>query len=129
MKQFLLTMAGVFAGLLLFFIGVPLVLIGMIAGAARPAPVPSQAVLSLDLRNGLTDQEPQGVFNLFGGQKLAVMSVVSALRRAETDDKVKAVFVRLPEGGIEPGEADELRLAFKHFEAAGKPIIAHSQGL
>ena len=129
MKQFLLTMAGVFAGLLLFFIGVPILLLGMIAGAAKPAPTPTQAVLSLDLRNGLTDQEPGGAFSIFGGSKLAVMSVVSALHRAETDDRVKAVFVRLPEGGVEPGEADELRLAFKHFEAAGKPIITHSQGL
>jgi len=129
MKQFLLTMAGVFAGLLLFFVGVPILLIGALAGAAKPAATPSNAVLSLDLRNGLTDQEPQGAFNFFGGQKLAVMSVISALHRAETDDRVKAVFVRLPEGGIEPGEADELRLAFRHFEAAGKPIITHSQGL
>ena len=57
------------------------------------------------------------------------MSIVAALHRAETDDRVKALFVRLPEGGVEPGEADELRLAFRHFEAAGKPVIAHSQGL
>jgi protease-4 len=128
MKQFLLTMAGVFAGLLLFFVGVPILLIGALAGAAEPAATPNDAVLSLDLRGGLTDQEAKG-FNFLGGQKLAVMSVISALHRAETDDKVKAVFVRLPEGGIEPGEADELRLAFRHFEAAGKPIITHSQGL
>ena len=41
MKQFLLTMAGVFAGLVPFFIGVPILFIGMIAGSARPAPPPS----------------------------------------------------------------------------------------
>ena len=39
------------------------------------------------------------------------------------------MLVRLPEGGIEPGLADELRLAIKHFRASGKPVIAHSQGL
>ncbi|MBV9510233.1 MAG: signal peptide peptidase SppA [Caulobacteraceae bacterium] len=129
MKQFLLTMAGVFAGLVLFFIGVPVVLIGALVSAAKPAPTPSAAVLQLDLRRGLTDQEPQSAFGLFGGQKLAVMSVVQALHRAETDDRVKGLFVRLPEGGVSPGEADELRLAFHRFEAAGKPVIAHSQGL
>jgi protease-4 len=107
---------------------VPILLIGALAGAAKPAATPADAVLSLDLRGELTDQEAKG-FNFLGGQKLAVMSVISALHRAETDDRVKAVFVRLPEGGIEPGEADELRLAFRHFEAAGKPIITHSQGL
>jgi protease-4 len=129
MKQFLLTMAGVFAGLLLFFVGVPILLIGALAGASKPAATPSNAVLSLDLRTGLTDQDPKSAFNFLGTQKLAVMSVISALHRAETDERVKAVFVRLPEGGVEPGEADELRLAFRHFEAAGKPIITHSQGL
>ena len=30
---------------------------------------------------------------------------------------------------MEPAQSDELRLAFKHFRAAGKPILAHSQGL
>ena len=38
MKQFLLTMAGVFAGLVLFLIGVPFLLIVMAAGAAKPTP-------------------------------------------------------------------------------------------
>src|SRR6202012_855326 len=60
---------------------------------------------------------------------LSVMSVIETLRRAETDDRVKVLFLRLPEGGVEPGAADELRLALKHFRAAGKTVIAHSQGL
>ena len=128
MKQFLLTMAGVFAGLVLFFIGVPMLFVSMIAGSARPAPPPSAAVLSLDLRRGLTDQDAGGI-NLFKGSTISVMSVVKTLHRAETDGRVKALFVRLPESGISPGEADELRLAFQKFRAAGKPIIAHSQGL
>jgi protease-4 len=58
-----------------------------------------------------------------------VISVIETLRHAETDDKVKGVFVRLPEGGMAPAAADELRLAFLHFRKAGKPIWAHSQGL
>jgi protease-4 len=129
MKQFLLTMAGVFAGLVLFFVGIPILIIGAVAGAAHPAAVPPKAVLSLDLRRGLTDQEPQTLFPGFGGHGVAVMTVVEALHRAEGDNRVKALFVRLPEGGVEPGEADELRLAFKQFREAGKTIIVHSQGL
>jgi protease-4 len=42
---------------------------------------------------------------------------------------VKAVLVRLPEGGLEPGMADEIRQALKRFRASGKPVAAHSQGL
>jgi len=40
MKQFLTTMAGVFAGLILFLVGVPFLLIVIAAGATRPAPLP-----------------------------------------------------------------------------------------
>ncbi len=57
------------------------------------------------------------------------MSIIDGLRRAESDDRVKGVLIRLPEEGMEPGMADELRLAIKHFRTSGKPVIAHSQGL
>ncbi len=129
MKQFILTMAGVFAALLLFFAGLPLVALGMIASAAQHSAVPAHAVLQLDLRRGVTDQEPDSLFPGFGRHPVSVMTVTEALRRAEGDVRVKALFVRLPEGGVEPGEADELRAAFKSFREAGKPIIVHSQGL
>lgn len=129
MKQFLITAAGVFAGLLIFMIGVPFVLISMIASAAGPAPLPSRAVLELDLRDPLTDQSPQNALAGFARRGHSAMSIVEGLRRAEKDDRVKAVLVRLPEGGLEPGLADELRLGIRHFRASGKPIVAHSQGL
>lgn len=130
MKQFLMTVAGVFVGLVLFLVGVPFILIVLAAGAARPAPVPAQSVLQLDLRGPLSDQDSQNPFAAFGGGGRSVMGVVETLRRAETDGKVKGVLVRLPEGGLAPAAADELRQAFKHFRSVGKkPVFAHSQGL
>jgi protease-4 len=130
MKQFLMTVAGVFVGLVIFLVGVPFLLIVMAAGATRPSPTPAHTVLQLDLRGGLTDQESQNPLAAFSGGGPSVMSIIETLRRAETDDKIKGVFVRLPEGGMSPAAADELRLAFKHFRSVGKkPIIAHSQGL
>ena len=120
MKQFLTTMAGVLAGLVLFFIGVPFLLVVMAAGAAKPAPTPSHTVLQLDLRQGLTDQAPQNPFLTIGRRSTSVMSIIETLERAKTDDKIKGVLVRLPEGGMEPAAAEELRLAFKRFRAAGK---------
>mgnify|MGYP007004691047 CR=1 FL=1 len=35
------------------------------------------------------------------------MTVADTLRRAETDGKVKALFIRLPESGMEPAAAEE----------------------
>jgi protease-4 len=57
------------------------------------------------------------------------MSVVETLHRAETDDRVKGLFIRLPEGGLSPAVADELRLAIRSFKAHGKTVLAHSQGI
>jgi protease-4 len=128
MKQFIITMAGVFAGLALFFIGVPFLLIMWAAAAARPAPAPEKSVLVLDLRSGLTDQSKQGPFAAFSGKTGSVLGVEETLRAAERDERVRGLLVRLPEGGMEPAVADELRLAFKHFRAAGKTILAHGQG-
>ena len=129
MKQFLITAAGVFAGLMIFMIGVPFVLISMAANAAGPAPIPARTVLELDLRDPLTDQSPKNPLLGFGRGATSVMSIIEGLRRAEDDAKVKALLVRLPEDGMEPGMADELRLAILHFRTSGKPVIAHSQGL
>jgi protease-4 len=129
MKQFFITVAGVFVGLMLFMVVLPFGLIAMVASASQPTPPPARTVLVLDLRSGLADQDAQTPFASLGGGGLSVMGIEETLRRAEKDDRVKGLFVRLPDGGIEPAAADELRLAFKRFRAAGKPILAHSQGL
>lgn len=129
MKQFLITAAGVFAGLILFLVGVPVVLVAIAASAAGPEPVPAKAVLELDLRDPLTDQSPQNPLAGFGQRSRSVMGIVETLHRAESDDRVKGLLIRLPDGGIAPAAADELRQAIHRFRAAGKPVIAHSQGL
>jgi protease-4 len=128
MRQFLITIAGVFLGLALFFIGVPLALVAYVSAASRPAPVAGRNVLLLDLRGGLTDQEPHDPFSLFTGKTVSVIEIEKTLRRAAGDDHVGGILVRLPEGGIAPAAADELRAAFLRFRAAKKPILAFSQG-
>ncbi|HEV2363024.1 MAG TPA: S49 family peptidase [Caulobacteraceae bacterium] len=129
MKQFLITVTGVFAGLLLFTGVGFLFLFGAAAALTRPAPVPSRVVLELDLRHGLTDQEPQTPFAFLTGRGQSVIGVERALKRAAADSRVRGLFVRLPDAGIDPAAADELREAFHAFRAAGKPILAFSQGL
>jgi protease-4 len=81
-KQFLVTLAGVFAGLLLFFVGLPMVLIASAIGASKPAPTPADTVLALDLRGPLSDQDSQAPF-AFGGPADSVLGIVRTLDRAE----------------------------------------------
>lgn len=85
-------------------------------------------MLELDLRGGLTDQAPSNPFASFGGSGLSVIQVVDTLAQAEKDAHVKVLLVRLPEAGMTPAAADEVRQAIRRFRAAGKPVIAHSQG-
>src|SRR5579875_918996 len=129
MKQFVITIAGVFAGLMLFFIGLPFLFIVILVSAAKPAPPPSHAVLTLDLRQPVTDQDPNNPFAFLRSRSLSSLGIVQTLQRAARDDDVKSLLIRLQEGGMAPGEADELRLAIESFRASGKPVVAYSQGI
>ncbi|GAA0647601.1 signal peptide peptidase SppA [Brevundimonas lenta] len=129
MKQFFLTMGGVFAGLFLFLIVVPFILISIaISSATSREPAPAHTVLELDLREGLTDQTPTNPFAIFGGGGLSTMQIVDTLAQAEDDSRVKALLIRLPEAGVTPAAADEIRQAIRRFRRSGKVVIAHSQG-
>jgi protease IV len=129
MKQFFVTVAGVFVGLLLFFIGVPVALLTLAASASSQSATPANAVLSLDLRGNLTDQDSPSPFASLRGGGTSVMKVVETLNRAADDDRIKGMVVRLPETGLAPAEAEELRQAVLRFRKSNKPVFAHSQGL
>ncbi|MFC5345903.1 signal peptide peptidase SppA [Brevundimonas staleyi] len=128
MKQFFLTVLGVFTGLILFVVVLPIVLIIAAAASSSEPATPANAVLELDLREGLTDQASQNPFAAFGGSGLSVVGIVDTLAQAEKDAHVKVLLVRLPEAGLAPAAADEIRQAVRRFRASGKPVIAHSQG-
>ncbi len=129
MKQFFLTMGGVFAGLVMFFVFLPIAALTLIIATAHPAPTPQNSILTLDLRERLPDQASRSPFAFLSGHSLSVTEIAQTLRAAETDPHVKALLVRLPEGGMAPAAADEVRAALRHFSKSGKMVIAHSQGL
>ncbi|MDP3368670.1 MAG: signal peptide peptidase SppA [Brevundimonas sp.] len=129
MKQFFLTVLGVFTGLFLFLVVVPFVFIVIAIGSASSSePTPVNTVLELDLRDGVTDQAPANPFAIFGGSGLSTLQIVDTLAQAEDDNRVKALLIRLPEAGITPAAADEIRQAIRRFRRSGKVVIAHSQG-
>lgn len=129
MKQFFLTVLGVFTGLFLFLVVVPVIFIFFaVASATSQEPTPRNTVLELDLRDGVTDQAPNNPFAIFGGSGLSTLQIVDTLAQAGEDDRVKVLLVRLPEAGINPAAADEIRQAVRRFRASGKVVLAHSQG-
>lgn len=128
MKQFFITVAAVFAAFVLFFVGVPFLLITMIAAASKPT-TPSAITLVVDLREGLTDQSRADPFAFITGRPLSTMDIVTSLYHAADDSKVKSVLIRLPEGGLMPAAAQEIRTAVRYVRSKNKPVYAHSQGL
>lgn len=126
MKQFLITVAGVVVGSLLFcFFGIFL-LFGLIGAASAPAPHPNRMVLSLDLREEMTDQRPSNPFAALGGGN-ALLDVLTKLDAARTDNRVQGLYIRANTGGMSAAQAEELRAAIASFRQSGKFVIAHLQ--
>ena len=128
MKQFLITVAGVLAGLVLFLVVAPIVLISMLTASMTEAPaVPSHTVLALDLREPLTDQgSPNALAALSGAPSL--LDVLRRIDAARDDDKVKGIYIRAAADEMSAAQAEEIRAALQAFRASGKFVIAHIQG-
>ena len=128
MKQFFITLAAVVTALVLVFVALPIGLVTWVVAASKPK-VPDAVVLSLDLRQKMTDQSQNSPLSFITGSGLSTLDVVTTLHHAADDAKVKGVFIRLPEGGMSPSAAEEIRNAIVYVRRANKPVIAHSQGL
>jgi protease IV len=131
-KQFLITVAGVLVGLILFLIIAPMVIIGQVTNALRdasagPQPEKAAVVLSLDLRSGVADQPDPSPFAAFGDGGVNTLDIVRKLDAAARDDRVKGIYVRLGSSGFAPAAAEEIRDALGAFRKAGKFAIAHIQ--
>ncbi|MEN9856422.1 MAG: hypothetical protein RLZZ157_1548 [Pseudomonadota bacterium] len=126
MKQFLITIAGVFLGLMLFFVALPMQFVASTFQSKAPT-TPPDSVLRIDLRQALSDVPATGPFAAFTTAP-SVTDLVLKLEAAETDSHIKGVFVRAPEAGLAPAHAEEIRQALLDFKASGKFVFAHAQG-
>lgn len=126
MKQFLITVAGVLVGLVLFLVIGPILLISMIAASAHGPAQASQMVLALDLRREMTDQRSPSPFAAFGDEG-SLMDTLSRIDAARTDPAVHGIFVRGNTDGMPAAQAEEIRSALQAFRHSGKFVVAHLQ--
>ena len=106
---FLARLKGIFnriASIIIFL--VLLIVVFAVVGAFTQPKIPSEMVLTLDVRDGLPDQRPNNPF-VDKHKILSVIDAVTALAKAENDDHVKGLFLRVGGGGISSSEAQELR--------------------
>jgi protease IV len=127
LKQFLITVAGVLVALILFLVLAPFFLVGMIAasGGGEP-PMPSRMVLSLDLRQEMTDQRSPNPFAALSGEQ-SLLDVIGKIDAARTDDRIQGLYVRGNTMGMAAAQAEEVRAALQAFRESGKFVVAHLQ--
>ncbi len=138
MKTFFASLGGAVIGsivglFLLVFIGTAMIQFAINDAISSAGPDTGQddgnpIVLTLDLRNGYSDQAASTGPEVLFGESVGFIDVIAKLDAAASDDQVKGLFIRSSEFGIGSARAEEFRDAFLNFKAADKFIIAHSQG-
>ena len=135
MKTFLTAfggaIVGTFLGAILLFFVLSAIIGGFInsqmASFSNDRDPGGKVVLSLDLRQELTDQPAtQGLPAIFG-QK-GFVNVLMRLDAARTDESVSGVLIRASEYSVGSSRAEELREALKKLRDAGKFVMVSSQG-
>ena len=143
MKNFFVSLLGTIAGLALFFSGLVVVGIFLVAGVIssashgeKTAKFERGSYLVLDLNANLTDSPSPYTLDgcatdLLGGGTAVIQlrTATNALRAAAKDDRIAGVFLTgslAPDGyGTGYAALKELRAALLDFKAAKKPIVAH----
>ncbi|GGS58038.1 signal peptide peptidase SppA [Planobispora rosea] len=90
----------------------------------RTAPL----ILELDLSEGLTDAPPADPLSaLTSMRKARLTDVLSGLKRARQDSRVKALIVRIGTNPLGLAMVQELRQAVIRFRAAGKLTVVYAE--
>jgi protease IV len=137
MKEFfkytLATVTGIVLSLIvLFFLGI-MVIGAIVASTEKQVIVPSKSMLLLKLDNQIVDRAPNDPFadwNIPGlemARKLGVNDILSSIKKAKTDDRIKCIYIDIStfNGGM--AAAEEIRDALIAFrDSCDKPIYAYS---
>ncbi len=90
--------------------------------------MPQEAVLLLDLSDGLIERRPANPLARASlGGALVLREAVDALHAAGRDERVKALVIRAGWGSPGLAQMQELRDAVADFRAQGKPVVAFAE--
>ena len=121
---------GILSSLLWLFI-----FIGLAGSVESTTVVKPNSVLMIDLAENITDapsSNPLGMidFNTMTVNKqLPLLKVLRSIKSAETDERIKGIYLRMNgDGMIETGALEELRTALEEFKQSGKFIVSFNEG-
>ncbi|NNF03721.1 MAG: signal peptide peptidase SppA [Rhodothermales bacterium] len=128
LQTVLANVIGTFITIGLFlFLGFLFILALASAGDAT-APVPSSAVLTVDLQGSLTERvSGDPTLQAFAGEPAySVHDLANAIRRASEDDRIEAIWLRPGLLTTDWASLEIVRRAIDEFSDSGKPILASS---
>ncbi|WAC39324.1 signal peptide peptidase SppA [Pedobacter sp. SL55] len=114
---------------ILFFV----VFVGMISsiGSESETVVKKNSVLFLNLDQAIIERTPEGSFgSLFGGasdKSIGFNDVIRALKKAQTDENIQAVYINVSAPNAGMATMLEVRNAIIDFKKSKKPVIAYSE--
>ena len=118
----------ILAGALLTVAGVALIAL-FYAFIARPAQIPSEAILTLRLADGLREDAPRSPLEQLRSRGAPTLfHLREALTAAATDPKLKAVLVEISSPGIGLATAQELHDLLRAIVTGGKRVVAILSG-
>jgi len=135
MKQFLKFVLATVVGLVVF-IGIFFLLIASSVknvSKEKPIIVESNSVLHLKLNYPIEDKTDDNPFAVLAGiagdmaVPLGLNDIVSQIERAQTDSKIKGIFLDLSAVGAGFGKTLEIRQALQEFKTSGKMIYAYAE--
>jgi protease-4 len=88
----------------------------------------SPLILELDLTDGIIETRPPDPLSaIMSRHQPTIIDLLAGLKTARTDDRVKALIVRVGGKPIGLGVVQELREAIKRFRTSGKPAWAWAE--
>lgn len=128
MKRLFGTVFAAFLVLVLFFVMLPVLIMPDLLTGQKSVDLPEVALLELDFGETLTDQPLIGHYAASRSDKMqSVIKVVEALARAESDSRVRGLFLTMgPDVDLPVAQAEEIRDALKSFRANDKFVVVHA---
>ena len=90
--------------------------------------VPPQAVLVIDLRQGVQERREEGLSGLLGGSSLDLIDLRRIFLAAGGDSRVKGIVLRAGSGVLDLAQAEEIRAMVERFRRSGKPVLGYAEG-
>lgn len=132
-KYVLATIVGFFAVSIIGFLLMLMVIGAILSSTEKQVSVENNSMLLIDLSNQLVDRAPNDPFEnieipgFSQIKSLGLDDITTSLKNAETDDRIKGVYLKLSMANGGMATVEEIRNLLKEFKKnSGKTIYAHA---